>query len=139
VNTDAGVSHEPDAAFVSWESFEAGRAHAIPREGFKGQFMEIEGSPDWHMEIVSEGSVTKDKRQLPESYHKAGVREYWLIDARGADIQFQILINTPTGYQPAETKDGWQFSVVFQRWFKLERTRGKLDRWRYSLLVREQV
>src|SRR5437879_5511808 len=42
-NTEADISNEPDAAFVSWESFESGRAHAILREGHEGQFMEIEG------------------------------------------------------------------------------------------------
>ena len=43
------------------------------------------------MEIVSPSSVSKDKKHLRECYYRAGIPEYWLIDARGEDVEFDIL------------------------------------------------
>lgn len=138
-NADAGVSNEPDAAFVLWESLRKGRVRAIPREGHQGQYVEIEGSPDWMMETVSASSVKKDTRWLPEHYHRAGIREYWLIDARGDELSFQILVYTPEGYVPAPRKNGWQYSPVFRRWFRLERLRDRMGLWKYVLRVRKDM
>lgn len=45
---------------------------------------EIEGAADLVVECVSDSSVTKDSRVLLDLYHRARVREYWLIDARPA-------------------------------------------------------
>ncbi len=133
-NTEAEVSNEPDPAFVSWQSFESGRAHVIAREGHAGQFMEIEGTPDWLMEIVNRSSVHKDTQLLRDCYHRAKVPEYWLVDARGAEIDFRILAWQPEGYVAAEVRDGWQRSVVFGAWYRLTRERSRVGRWTYSLL-----
>jgi Uma2 family endonuclease len=37
--------------------------------------MELEGTPDWVLEVVSQSSVAKDTKWLRESYHKAGIPE----------------------------------------------------------------
>src|SRR5262249_34297703 len=50
------------------------------------------GRPDWVVEIVSRSTVHKDTQRLRTLYHRAGIPEYWLIDARGAEIEFQILV-----------------------------------------------
>jgi heat-inducible transcriptional repressor len=43
------------------------------------------------LEVVSPSSVVKDTEWLMSRYHEAGVREYWLIDARGeGDPAFTI-------------------------------------------------
>ena len=42
------------------------------------------------IEIVSDSSVAKDTRRLPAAYHKAGVGEFWLVDARGPETSFTI-------------------------------------------------
>jgi Uma2 family endonuclease len=138
-NTEADVSNEPDAAFVAWATFESGRAHVIPREGHEGQFTEIEGTPDWMLEIVSRGSVVKDTKLLLEHYHRAGVREYWLVDARGAEIDFRILHRGGDGYAAAEVRNEWQRSEVFGCWFRLTRERGRQGRWQYTLECREDI
>ena len=74
------------------------------------------------MEIVSNSSVVKDTRDLRAAYHAAGIREYWIIDARGAEIRFQILHWRKSAYFTAPRADGWQRSRVFSRWFELTRS-----------------
>ncbi|HYO24858.1 MAG TPA: hypothetical protein VEQ85_07905, partial [Lacipirellulaceae bacterium] len=65
--------------------------------------------------------------------HKAGIREYWLIDARGEQVSFLLYVWTATGYKPVEPRDGWQASPVFGREFQITRDRNRLDRSRYEL------
>jgi Uma2 family endonuclease len=132
-NEEAGLSTEPDGTFVTWEALESGRVQLIPREGEPEQFLEVQGTPDWVMEIISNTSVRKDTRRLREAYHRAGVREYWLIDARGEQIRFDILRHTPEGYVTAPGRGGWQRSAIFGRQFRLQRRQGRLGLFRYTL------
>ena len=111
----------------------------VKRKGKEGQYIEIEGAPDWVMEVVSDSSVTKDKKELRGSYHKAGIREYWLIDARGKEIDFQILVWRKKAYAAAPSEGGWQFSPVFGRFFRLTRKRDADGDWLYRLDVREEA
>ena len=80
----AGLANVPDASFVKWETSESGRVRLIRRRRREGHATEIQGPPDWVMEVVSESSVGKDTRDLRIRYRRAGIPEYWLIDARGA-------------------------------------------------------
>ena len=98
-NVDADVSNNPDMVGISWESVESGKVRYVSTA--KDREIEIEGSPDWVLEIVSRSSVTKDKRDLRQAYHQAGIREYWLVDARGADIEFQIFHWRKAGFVSA--------------------------------------
>jgi len=132
-NVEANLSTEPDAAFATWLTIESGRIRYIPREGKQGQYIELEGTPDWVLEILSKSSVQKDTKRLRERYHRAGVTEYWLIDAREEDINFQILIRGETDYVAAPSRNGWQVSKVFGRRFRLVRRRGRLNYWEYTL------
>jgi Uma2 family endonuclease len=136
-NPAAEVSNNPDALFLAWETLEANRARLIPREGAPGQLIEIEGTPDWVLEVVSLNSVQKDTQQLRLAYHRAGIREYWLIDARGDKVSFQVLYRRKGKYTAAPLKEGWQRSRVFGRSFRLERTAGRRGLWRYTLHVRD--
>jgi Uma2 family endonuclease len=119
-----------------WESLETGRVRYLTHDD-PDRELEIDGSPDWLMEIVSDGSVIKDSRQLKAAYHRARVTEYWLIDARGPEIRFQIFWWRKSGYAPAPSKDGWQRSRVFGRSFRLTRQTDRRGAWRYTLLIRE--
>jgi len=130
-NIDADLSKNPDMVGILWESLESGKVRYVTNED--GEEVEIEGSPDWLLEIVSDGSVKKDKVELREAYHKAGVREYWIIDARSPKVDFQILHWRKTGYVAAPHKDGWQRSRVFGRSFQLKRSRNRRGGWRYTL------
>ncbi len=136
-NEEAGVSNNPDALFVRWESFDANRVRLVAREGQPEQFVEVEGTPDWVLEIVSRSSVQKDTRELLQAYHRAGIPEYWLIDARGEEIDFRIFQHRRSRYVRTSQNEGWQWSNVFQRWARLDRRRGRRDLWRCSLHLRE--
>jgi Uma2 family endonuclease len=135
-NEAANLSTEPDAAFVSWESYEAGRLRLIPRKDKPGQYIELQGTPDWVVEIVSRSSVEKDTRSLRETYHRAGVPEYWIIDARSEEIDFQILRYRRDSYVAASPRGGWLRSRVFGRAFRLERRRDRMGCWDYTLRVK---
>jgi hypothetical protein len=135
-NLAADVSNNPDMVAVFWESLEAGRVHYVTKNGRE---MEILGSPDWALEIISDTSVVKDAKQLRQAYHQAGIREYWLIDARGEEIIFQILHWRKSGYVSSRAKDGWLHSRVFGRSCRLSRKRDRRDAWHYELLMRSKA
>jgi Uma2 family endonuclease len=133
-NVEADLSGNPDMVGILWDSFDSGKVRYVTNK--KDRTVEIEGSPDWLLEIVSNSSVKKDKIDLRGSYHKAGVREYWIIDARGEQVELQILHWRKTGYVAAPRKVGWQRSLVFGRSFKLNRSRDRRGAWRYELAVK---
>jgi Uma2 family endonuclease len=135
-NIAGGVSNNPDAVFIKWETLEKGRAKFTPRRGKEGQFMEIEGSPDWVLEIVSDSSVKKDTKKLRSAYWRAGISEYWLVDARGSEINFQILHWRKKGYLASPNRGGWQHSRLFQCDFRLIRETSRLELWEYTLEMR---
>jgi hypothetical protein len=135
-NKKAKVSNNTDGLLVTYESLEAGRVRALASAREEGQFVELEGTPDWLMEIVSGSSVRKDTIRLRTAYHRARVPEFWLIDARGEEIDFKILLWRKAGDAAAPSKDGWQRSRVFGREFRLERRRTRLGTWKYTLHVR---
>jgi Uma2 family endonuclease len=132
-NEEANLSTEPDAVFASWETLEAGRLRLVPRANTEGEYVELEGTPDWVMEIVSKSSVKKDTRELRAGYYRAGIAEYWLIDARGKAIDFQILVRGPEAYVATVGRGGWQRSPLFGRRFRLTRRRGRMGHWEYTL------
>jgi Uma2 family endonuclease len=136
-NEAASVSNNPDASFSTWETFRSGRVRLVPKPGKKGRYCEVEGTPDWVLEVISDSSVDKDTIKLREAYHRAGVREYWPIDARGDDIDFQILYHGENDYESAPQQKGWQQSRVFDRSFRLEGQQDELGLWQYTLHVRK--
>lgn len=88
---NADLSSEPDVVVVLFESLRAGRVRLVPRAGRPaGRYAEIEGAADLVVECVSDSSTLKDTEKLPRLYHRAGVREYWLVDARGARVAFTL-------------------------------------------------
>jgi Uma2 family endonuclease len=135
-NEEAGVSNNPDASFCSRESLRSGRVRVVPREGHPGRFQDLVGTPDWVLEVVSDSSVEKDTQWLREAYHRAGISEYWLIDARGDAIEFTILLHKKADYTAAHMKSGWQRSKVFGRDFRLTRQQDEFGLWEYTLAIR---
>jgi Uma2 family endonuclease len=136
-NEQANVSNNPDGLFVTYDALRVARVELVPREDATGQYIEMTGTPDWVLEVVSLSSVGKDTRRLREAYHRAGIPEYWLVDARGEEIAFHILLHRKSGYAAAPLRDGWQRSRVFGWSFRLERQRDEMGLWEYTLHVRE--
>ncbi len=118
-NLAANLSTEPDGLFFFWATLQSGRIRMVP--GKKEGYMELEGTPDMALEIVSQTSVRKDTEVLPKLYWKAGVQEYWLVDARKLEPKFDILRHGPDGYVNTAAVDGWLPSAVFGRQFQLVR------------------
>jgi len=138
-SVEGDVSAEPDVVFISRDSLRSGRARLVPKAGGEpGRYVEVEGAPDLIVEIVSDTSVVKDLRRLPPAYFRAGVSEFWLADARGEELLFQIHTPAKTAFQPVDADaDGFQPSRVFGCAFRLDRERDEEDHWVYDLVVRE--
>jgi Uma2 family endonuclease len=127
----AGLSTEPDGMFASWETIRAGRVRIVG--GHPADGIEVMGTPDMVLEVVSRSSVRKDLKFLPKLYWTAGIREYWLIDARGLELQFNILRHGASGYRKAPVQDGWRKSLVFGAAFRLTQTADPLGEPAYAL------
>jgi Uma2 family endonuclease len=116
-NKEANIGGKPDLVFCSHDSLASGRTTLV--EGADGGPVEVQGTPDVVLEVISKSSVTKGKRDLFESYWAAGIPEYWLVDARRSPLIFEIYKHTPDGYISIRKRDGWIKSNVFGRSFRL--------------------
>jgi Uma2 family endonuclease len=135
----AELSAEPDIVFVSLDTLSDGRARLVPKTtGEPGRYVEIEGAPDFVAEIISDGSVNKDTQRLPKAYYLAGVREFWLSDARSEPLRFQIHCRGPLGFEGVEPDgDGYQRSSVFGCSFRLDGLRNEQGHWSFDLRARD--
>lgn len=133
-NTTADLSCQPDGVFVSWNTLDSGRVRLI--EAKTEGCLELEGSPDMLLEIVSPSSVSKDTEILMELYWVAGITEYWLVDVRGDKVQFDIHRHGKKGYTPVRKQEGWLRSSVFGRSFKLIRSEDERGDPEFSLNVK---
>jgi Uma2 family endonuclease len=122
-NVEADISNQPDGVFVSTQSVRDKRVQSV--EGRHEGHVELEGSPDMVLEVVSRSSVNKDTEVLRAAYAKAGIREYWLVDARGDAVRFDVLRLGRSGYTPVRKRGGWVRSDVFGRWFRLRQEPGE--------------
>lgn len=132
-NPKANLSTEPDGTFVSFEALRDGRVRWV--KGEEG-YVEMEGTPDMVLEVVSSSSVRKDTIVLRELYWLAGVREYWLVDARGGALRFDLLRRTRAGYASAPARDGWRRSRVFSMAFELTSRQDEMGYPQYLLRAR---
>jgi Uma2 family endonuclease len=134
VNEEAGISGQPDGTFVSAESLATGQAQFV--EGAHEGYLELLGSPDMVLEVVSASSVHKDKVVLREAYWQAGIKEYWLVDARRTPLHFDIFRHAPKGYVSGRGQAGWIKSTVFGKSFRLTQQSGAGGFPEYTLAVR---
>lgn len=92
--------------------------------------IEVDRSPE---ELYCHGAIM-DTERLPPAYWRAGVSEFWLIDARGNDLVFQVHDRNHGRFQPvAPDAMGFQLSGVFGCRFHLARRRNGRGRWRFEL------
>jgi Uma2 family endonuclease len=136
VSSVAGdFSAEPDIVVVSYQALEDGRITLIPKStGEEGRYVEIEGAIDLIIEIVSDSSVVKDTRRLPDAYYRAGVRENWLIDARPERLVFQVRQRGAHSFETVPVDEqGFQQSDVLDCRVRLDRERHRRGHWVYQL------
>ncbi len=130
VNQTAGLSVEPDAMFVSFDAIRSGRVTYSQNE--RGRELEVIGSPEMVLEVASDSSEQKDET-LRTLYFNAGIDEYWLIDARGEEVTFEILRRGPTGYVSSPRRRGFVRSNVFGKSFRLVVEPDELGDVQYAL------
>ena len=94
--------------------------------------MELEGTPDQVLEVVSKTSVRKDTVLLRDLYFKAGIPEYWLVDARKSPARFDIYRHTADGYVATRRRDGWLKSAVFGKQFRFVESKDRFGDPAYS-------
>jgi len=133
-NRAADLSGNPDATFVSGATASAGRI--TETAGKEAGFVEIVGTPDMVLEVVSDSSVKKDTVILFEGYFVAGIPEYWLVDARRSGLSFTIHARGERGYVAADDEGGWQRSKVFGKSFRLTRDVSARGNPEFTLEVR---
>ena len=100
------------------------------------EFIEIIGTPDMVLEVLSDSSVRKDLVRLKAAYERAGVPEYWVVDARGEQISVS---DHDAGGRSLRVRrrraDQPQASRVLGARFALHRTRNRLGRYAYTLEI----
>ena len=124
VNVAANLSTEPDGLFYLWETMRSGKLRLVP--GKKTGYMQLEGTPDTVLEILSDSSEKKDLVILRDLYWKAQIPEYWIVDVRGPEIRFEILRHQQEAYEPAPVEEGWTRSGVLQHAFRIEKVNDPL-------------
>jgi Uma2 family endonuclease len=132
-NVAANLSTQPDALFVSWDALRTRRIRLVA--GSDGDYVELEGSPEVIIEVVSSTSVSRDSKVLRDLYWRAGVPEYWLIDARGESPRFEILRHTPERYVSTRRRRGWLKSAVFGHAFQWSQHVDRFGYPEYTLAV----
>lgn len=118
-NETAELSCNPDGVLVLMESVAEGSVRWVESKSEDG-YVEIEGTPDLVLEVVSASSVKKDTVMLREAYFLAGIPEYWIADGRGSKPSLRMLTRGADGYVelPADA-DGWVQSAVLGKSFRL--------------------
>lgn len=133
-NFAADISGNPDGTYISYETLDSDRVRRI--EGAEGGCVEIQGSPDMALEVVSDSSEHKDTVTLRKAYWEAGIREYWLVDVRKEFVVFEILRYTARGYVATRKQDDWVRSAVFGKSFRLLKKINRRGHPEFTLEVR---
>jgi len=125
VHAGAELATEPDITFCSWDALRSGRVRYAEHTAGSARFVEVVGSPDLVVEVVSQSSVRKDNVLLRERYFRADIPEYWIADGRGGGVALEILVRGPEGYiaVPPDA-DGFRRSTVLGRSFRIVRERN---------------
>lgn len=123
-NERANLSGNPDGLFVTHARLRGEQVRLV--DGAKSGCVELEGTPDMVLEVVSDSSVQKDTAILRDLYWKAGIPEYWIVDGRHDAVEFTILKHTTRGYSAVRNAAGWLKSPVFGKSFRLTRRLDEL-------------
>lgn len=119
-NEGAELSGNPDMVFLSTDTLASDRVSLT--EGKEGGFVEVVGTPDMVLEVVSDSSEKKDNQTLFEAYYEAGIPEYWIVDARGKEVEFHVYKRGAKRYTVVKAQPGgWVKSAAFGKSFRLAR------------------
>jgi len=134
-NVPAGLSCEPDVLCLLWTTLESGRARLV-RTADGDDWIEVEGSADLVVEVVSPSSERKDTVELRALYHAAGVTEYWIVDARGETSRLDVLVRAQDAYVLQTTdREGFALSPILGRRVRLVRRASRAQVARHRLEI----
>lgn len=137
-SADAESGTEPDVLVCTYDAIETGRVRFTESGPRDGRCMVIEGSADLVIEVVSQSSVTKDTQELRKRYFAAGVREYWIFDARGMRMTFDLLSRRDDGWAETDPDtEGLRKSEVLGRRVRVDRTTDRVGLPDYEVILRE--
>ena len=94
-------AYQPDIAFVSNE-----RSFLI--EG--GDY--IAGVPDLVVEVISPGSVKRDRIEKKENYERYAVKELWFVDPQNQTVEVYVMENDAFKLHEFQEKEGPVKSLV---------------------------
>lgn len=131
----ADLSVEPDVVVVLFESVDRGNVRLVRAPGRNDErCIEIEGAPDLIVECVSNSSVAKDRIRLRARYARAGVPEYWIVDARSARPSLTVLVRAGREYRESRRdRSGFAHSPCLGLSVSLERLPPRSGMVRYRL------
>lgn len=104
-------AREPDILFVANE-------HLARLTGKR-----LDGPADLVIEVISPESVYRDRSDKFDEYQAAGVREYWLLDARPGQRQASFWVLDQTGRYRAALIDengAYRSTILTDFWFKVD-------------------
>ncbi len=137
-NEGAGLSVEPDAVFVAFDTVRSGVVDLTEASEHGHGLIYLDGAPDWVVEVVSESSVHRDTVHLRERYFEAGIPEYWLVDGRERAVSFELLKRGSRGYTATRAQaGGWLKSAVFGKSFRIRRSEDALGNPEFALEHRD--
>lgn len=131
-HSEADLSSEPDVMYTSDESIEAGRVRLEDGD----DTLEIEGSPDLVVEVISPSSLNKDDKILRRKYWEAGVKEYWLADSRKEPALTILKRNGRKYTNVAADGQGWMKSNVLKAHCRLVAKPGPAGTTKVTLEVK---
>ena len=114
-NSNAHLSCEPDGMFISNQTIEQGLVTFESGD----ESLQVIGTPDLALEVISKTTRTKDTIDLMADYAKAGIAEYWLVDSTIDAPELVIMRLVGGKYVAARKHDGWLKSHVLGRSFRL--------------------
>ncbi|RIK33281.1 MAG: hypothetical protein DCC55_35270 [Chloroflexi bacterium] len=109
--TPESNSREPDILFVANEHLD------------RLTEKKLQGAADLIVEVISASSVYRDRSDKFDEYEAAGVREYWLVDARPGKENASFWVLDETGRYRAgivDENDVYRSTVIPGFWVNLE-------------------
>jgi Uma2 family endonuclease len=106
-----GPGREPDLFFLANEHMQQ-----LSRR-------QLSGPADLAIEIVSDGSVVRDRDEKYAEYEAGGVREYWIIDPRPNRLRADFFVRDSHGrYRPVPIGDDgiYHSTVLPGLWIRIE-------------------
>lgn len=114
--TPESNSREPDILFIANEHLD------------RLTEKKLEGPADLVVEVISTSSVYRDRSDKFDEYEAAGVREYWLVDARTGKENANFWVLDETGKYRAgfvDENDIYRSTVIRGFWLNLEWLRSE--------------